>query len=348
VSEVLGSGDGSRANQQFTLKRPPLTYVSAATETGTETTLEVRVNDLLWSEVAAFNDAGPESQVYTVRQGDDGIATVQFGDGIRGARLPTGSANVTATYRTGIGPAGEVGVGTLSLLQSRPLGLKEVTNPVAATGAAAPEALEDARGNAPRTVLTLGRIVSLKDFEDFARAFGGIGKARAVALWSGERQVIHLTIAAATGGGVATDSDVYGNLVSAIDRYREGSERVRVESYAPRTFRLDAAVIVDPVYVAAAVLADADAALRAAFAFAARDFAQPVTGAEVISVIQAVPGIVAVDLDRLDLVGQAAGTGLPAARVLPSRTTRFSGTTTLPSELLLLDDHGVTLREVPA
>jgi hypothetical protein len=348
VSEVLGSGDGSQANQSFTLKRPPLTYVSAATETGTETTLEVRVNDLLWSEVAALNDAGPESQVYTVRHADDGTATVQFGDGIRGARLPTGSANVTATYRTGIGPAGEVGTGTLSLLQSRPLGLKEVTNPVAATGAAAPEVLEDARGNAPRTVLTLGRIVSLKDFEDFARAFGGIGKARAVALWSGERQVIHITIAAATGGSVSTDSDVYSNLVSAIDRYREGSERVKVESYAPRTFRLDAAVIIDPVFVAADVLADADAALRAAFAFEARDFAQPVTGAEVISVIQAVPGIVAVDLDKLELVGQSTGSGLPAAKVLPSQTTRFSGSTTLPSELLLLDDHGVTLREVPA
>jgi len=348
VSEVLGSGDGSQANQKFTLKRPPLTYVSAATATGTATTLEVRVNDLRWSEVVAFNDAGPESQVYTVRQADDGTATVQFGDGIRGARLPTGSANVTATYRTGIGPAGEVGTGTLSLLQSRPLGLKEVTNPVAATGAAAPEELEDARGNAPRTVLTLGRIVSLKDFEDFARAFGGIGKARAVALWSGERQVIHITIAAATGGGVASDSDVYHNLVAAIDRYREGSERVKVESYAARTFRLDAAVIIDPVFVAVDVLADAEAALREAFSFEARDFAQPVTGAEVISVIQAVPGIVAVDLDRLELVGQSTGSGLPAAKVLPSQTTRFSGTTTLPSELLLLDDHGVTLREVPA
>ncbi|HEX8246319.1 MAG TPA: putative baseplate assembly protein [Longimicrobium sp.] len=348
VSEVLGSGNGSQANQQFTLKRPPLTYVSAATATGVETTLEVRVNDLLWTEVEAFNDAGPESQVYTVRHADDGTATVMFGDGIRGARLPTGSANVTATYRTGIGPDGEVDTGTLTLLQSRPLGLKEVTNPLAASGAAAPEELEDARGNAPRTVLTLGRIVSLQDFGDFARAFAGVGKARAVALWSGERQVIHITVAAATGGEVATDSDVYTNLVAAIDTYREGSERVVVASYTPRTFTLDAGVIVDPAYVATDVLAAAEAALRDAFAFAARDFAQPVTGAEVISVIQATPGIVAVDLDKLQLVGGPAGGGLPAAKVLPSALTRFSGTTILPSELLLLDDDGVTLREVPA
>jgi hypothetical protein len=136
--------------------------------------------------------------------------------------------------------------------------------------------------------------------------------------------------------------------VAAIDSYREGSERVVVASYTPRTFTLDAGVIVDPAYVAADVLAAAEAALRDAFAFAARDFAQPVTGAEVISVIQATPGIVAVDLDKLQLVGGPAGGGLPAARVLPSALTRFSGTTILPAELLLLDDDGVTLREVPA
>ncbi len=32
--EVLGSGDGSQANQSLRLRRPPLTYVSAPTATG--------------------------------------------------------------------------------------------------------------------------------------------------------------------------------------------------------------------------------------------------------------------------------------------------------------------------
>ncbi|HEX5724720.1 MAG TPA: putative baseplate assembly protein, partial [Longimicrobiaceae bacterium] len=290
VREVLGSGDGSQPNQSFTLKRPPLTYVSAATASGTESTLEVRVNDLLWSEVPSFFEAGPQSEVYTVRHADDGTATVAFGDGIRGARLPTGQANVTATYRTGTGPDGEVDAGTLTLLQTRPLGLKEVTNPLAASGAAAPEALEDARANAPLTVLTLDRIVSVQDFEDFARAFAGIGKARAVALWSGERQVVHLTVASASGGEVATDSDLHENLTAAIDAYREGSERVVLASYTPRTFRLAAGLRTDPRFVAADVLADAAAALRAAFSFEARAFAQPVSGAEVIAALQGVPG----------------------------------------------------------
>jgi hypothetical protein len=349
VSEVLGSGNGSKANQAFTLKRPPLTYVSASTPSGTESTLEVRVNEVLWVETASFYDAGPQSEVYTVRHADDGTATVQFGDGVRGARLPTGSANVTATYRTGIGPAGEVGSGTLTLLQTRPLGLKEVTNPVAASGAAAPEALEDARANAPLTVLTLDRIVSLQDFEDFARAFAGIGKARAVSLWSGERQIVHVTVAGATGGEVAADSDLHGYLTAAIDSYREGSERVVIGSYAPRTFRLAAGLRIDPRHVPAEVLADAAEALRTAFGFAARDFAQPVTGAEAIAALQGVEGVVSVDLDALELTdGTTPASAVAAAVVLPARSTRWSGTILQPSELLLLDDGGIDLYEVSA
>ena len=50
VEEVLGSGDGSQANQSFELKKPPLTYVSAATATGSESTLELRVNGVEWVE----------------------------------------------------------------------------------------------------------------------------------------------------------------------------------------------------------------------------------------------------------------------------------------------------------
>src|SRR5208337_466019 len=50
VQEVLGNGDGSQTNQSFTLKRPPLTYVSAPTPSGVASTLRIRVNGLEWQE----------------------------------------------------------------------------------------------------------------------------------------------------------------------------------------------------------------------------------------------------------------------------------------------------------
>jgi len=88
--EVLGSGDGSKPFQKFQLKQQPLTFVSAPTPSGGETTLEVRVNDVLWHEMPTFYELPSNERAYVIRIADDGKVTVQFGDGVTGARVPTG------------------------------------------------------------------------------------------------------------------------------------------------------------------------------------------------------------------------------------------------------------------
>ena len=87
----------------------------------------------------------------------------------------------------------------------RPKGLKEVVNPIPATGGANPETLAQARTNAPNTVKTFGRIVSLQDFEDVARASGEVAKARATWVWDGTARAIHLTVAGQQGGILSPD-----------------------------------------------------------------------------------------------------------------------------------------------
>jgi len=177
--EVLGSGDAGQVFQTFTLRQPPLTYVPAATPAGNASTLVVRVNDVAWQEVDHLYGRGPDERVFVTTPRDDGSRDVSFGDGVNGALLPTGPANVTATYRRGIGRAGSVAAGELSLLLTRPLGVKTVTNPVAAAGGDDPENTSAIRPNLPLSVRTLGRVVSLQDYEDFARAFVGVAKAQA-------------------------------------------------------------------------------------------------------------------------------------------------------------------------
>ncbi len=93
-SEVLGGGDGSRRFQRFTLKQKPLTYVAAPTASGARSTLEVRVDGIRWDEVPSLYRPRPDARVYVTRLDDEGRVTVQFGDGIHGARLPTGQENV--------------------------------------------------------------------------------------------------------------------------------------------------------------------------------------------------------------------------------------------------------------
>lgn len=344
ADEPLGSGDATIPNQRFRLARPPLTHVTADTPGGAASTLEVWVNGVRWSEAPFLYGLRPGDEQYAVRLDDDGTPRVIFGDGTSGARLPTGSENVRATYRTGIGLFGEVGAGTLTLLQKRPLGVRGVSNPLPATGAADPEAPDQARTNAPVTVLTLDRIVSLQDYEDFTRAFAGIGKAQAAALWNGETQVVHVTAGTASGEPVPDTSDLMTTLRRAIDLARDPSVPVMVQGYRRVRFTVEARVLVDARYDRTAVHAAIAAALDTEFAFAHRRFGQPVTQAELVALMQRVEGVLAVDVDAL----YREGTARSLAAVLPANRARRVSGAYLAAELLLLMPGGVLLSEMPA
>ena len=345
AGETLGSGDGSVPHQRFALKKPPLTYVSAATPGGASSTLTVRVDGVAWDEVPSLYGRGPADRVYTVRHDERAGATVQFGDGTVGARPPTGRENVLATYRSGIGLDGEVGADALTLLKTRPYGIRSVTNPLPASGAEDPEALEDARTNAPVTVLTLDRIVSLRDYEDFARAYAGIGKARATAVWTGETEVVHLTVADASGDPVA--DPLLSTLRAAVDGARDPLRPVVIAPYRPLVFFVEARLLVDDAHVWGDVAAAVEAALLDAFAFERRGFAQPATAAEVVEVAHGVSGVRAVDLDAFYATeaGALPPAGTPLNAVLDARPARVvPATGTLaPADLLLVHPLGITL-----
>jgi predicted phage baseplate assembly protein len=253
--------------------------------------------------------------------GDDGKVTVQFGDGKAGARLPSGSENVVAAYRIGIGLQGNVSAGQLTTLLTRPLGLREAINPLPAEGGADSETRDRARRNAPQSVRTLDRIVSLMDYEDFARTFSGIGKAQAIWLWNGEARIVHLTVAGDAGEVLGFSSKVMTNLAEALKTYRDPLVQVRTDSYEPVTFKVKAGVMVDEGYDPGKVWAGVRDALRQGFSFEARGFGQPVTRSEVLAVIQRVPGVKAVDLNALFSDPQAPD--LNPVR-LPAETARWN------------------------
>lgn len=345
--EPLGSGDGSRSLQRFALRQGPLTYIAAPTPSGTASTLEIRVDGLLWQEAARFTAPGPSERAYTVKLDENGNATVQFGDGAHGARLPTGNGNVEARYRVGLGTAGNVKPEQISMLLTRPPGLKAVTNPVAASGGSDAEAGDEARRNAPLRVRTLDRIVSLRDFEDFAAAFTGIGKAQAVWLWDGERRLVHLTVAGTDGAAIDPDAALYRNLLAAIDAARPPHQPLRVSPCRDLSFGLTAGLWIAADHEAEKVLAAARRALATRFGFTARDFGQPVSGSEVLAALQGVAGVVGADLDQLAQVasGLAVLTVSGPDGSIPARSARWQGNTLQPADLLLLDPAAVTLTE---
>jgi hypothetical protein len=73
---------------------------------GIEGTIEVTVDGNAWTQVENFANSLPNDTVFVVNT-KDGIASIIFGDGARGAVPPSGS-NVTATYRNGSGSTGHI------------------------------------------------------------------------------------------------------------------------------------------------------------------------------------------------------------------------------------------------
>jgi predicted phage baseplate assembly protein len=186
--------------------------------------LTVRVNDLRWREIRNLAFAADNERAYVTMTDDDGRTRTIFGDGRHGARLPTGHDNVSAGYRVGIGLGGNVRARQISLATTRPLGVKDVINPLRASGGADPETRDQARRNVPLAVLALDRLVSVPDYADFARTFGGVGKAAAIRLGD----LVHVTITGAADAPIDTTSDLYRNLIDALRRYGDPALDVRL------------------------------------------------------------------------------------------------------------------------
>ncbi|HEX2253999.1 MAG TPA: putative baseplate assembly protein [Thermoanaerobaculia bacterium] len=342
AAEVLGSGDASQAFQAFPLAKHPVTHVpDPAARTGAASTLEVRVDGVRWHEVRDFYGRAPDERVFVARLDETGRTTVRFGDGRTGARVHTGRNNVVATYRHGLGLAGRVAAGTLRTALDRPVGLKSVTNPAPAFGGADPERGDAVRENAPNRVRTFDRVVSLADFEDAAREYTGVAKARAVERWEGEEQGVFLFVAGDGGGLLGPDG--LAALRAWLDQRRDPHRRLTVADHRPVPVVVVLDVAVDPDHAGETVQAAVADALAAHFAFERRGLGEPVAQSDLYAEVQAVPGVLGVDLDALMFKAPAA---LPH---LDRRSLRFTGAVpdALQPRLLLFGDELAVL-EAPA
>jgi ribosomal protein L40E len=299
TNEVLGSGDAAQAFQSFTLKKAPVTYVpQAGAPNGAASTLQLRVNDVLWQAVASFYGHMPVETIYTARI-EESKHVVRGGDGQTGQHFPTGKNNITATYRVGIGETGNVKEKVLTTLLDRPAGVKKVINPLAAEGGADPEPPDQVRTNAPNTVRTFGRIVSLRDFEDSARQYAGIAKARAEQVWNGDEQLVRLTVARDHGDPLTIGGTLYNELLDDLDSRRDPNRAMELQDYTQRPVIVQAKIYIDvPTYLPDVVYEDALDAITDLFDFANLNLGQTVHLSEVMATLQHVPGVVAVDVDR--------------------------------------------------
>ena len=289
--KVLGSGDATRAGQSFVLAEAGVSFVADPTlAAGVRAAMELSVAGRTWRQVESFAESGPADNHYTVRIAEAGYLLITFGDGTRGRRLPTGVNNVRAVFRSGTGLDGNLPAGSLEK-PARPHRLVDkVRQPLPATGGNDREGAESLRENAPATLLTLERAVSLDDFAWLATGQSSVWQARAFSRPAGlgRNDRVEVVVVPAGGGGLGM---LAAPLAEFLVAHALPGVEVTVLPYVPRTFSLEVLLTVEsgrnPDLVAAAV----KGALQDAFSLRKRKLGQDLFLSEVYQVVEGTTGV---------------------------------------------------------
>ncbi|WDF36117.1 putative baseplate assembly protein [Streptomyces sp. T12] len=303
--EAIGSGDSDRVNQTFALWQSPLTWLADDNPLGATPVLEVRVDGVLWHEVDSLAGRGPGERVYITGSTADGRTTVTFGDGINGARLPSGHENIRARYRFGTGKAANVAADRITQPLTRPLGVTQVTNPRPAKGGADADGPGLTRRTIPLAVSALDRLVSASDYEDFARSRAGIGRAAARELFDGRRRVLHVTVAGTDDVPIDGDSDTLKALRGALTEYGDLNLPVRVDVRELVLLLVAAKVKVARDHAWEVVEPRLRQALLRRLGYEGRELGRPARLSDVLATAHTVPGVDYIDVDVF--------TGVPAS-----------------------------------
>ena len=307
LNEVVGVSDG-RPNQRYALAQPRVLGGSidlrAATtpptpswrlrtnlvESGPAFTPEqlaaLEQQRRIASSLAFSRSADPD---FATETDENDVTTILFGDGQYGLIPPVG-VRILASYRTGGGATGNVGAGQITqVVQSarlQVLGAK-VVNRVAASGGADRESIEEAIKFAPTVFSSMQRAVTADDYVAQAKLFPGVSKARAEATnWN----VIKLYIAP-TGAGDYSSDTLRRDLLAYFEDKRMMTVLIQIENPGYVQLEIRANIGARPYFSNADVLASAQAAVAALFAFESVDFAQVFYLSKVYEAIEALPGV---------------------------------------------------------
>jgi phage-related baseplate assembly protein len=140
-------------------------------------------------------------------------------------------------------------------------------------------------------------VVSLRDFEDAAREYEGIAKARARMVWNGEEQEVSLVVAA------DNDADIRPEDLEKIYKYlntrRDTNRKLRIVPRIKVPIAIGVEVKVASDYLEKNVLDAASETLRSYFAFENIDIGQDIFLSDIYKALQGVEGLNAARISKL-------------------------------------------------
>lgn len=290
--KVLGSGDAARSNQRFILKEEGVSFVADATQpSGVRADITVRVENRAWQQVANLRDSGPADAHYAVRMTEDGYLAVEFGDGRHGRRLPTGGNNVRISFRVGTGLDGNLDADSLTKAARPHRLVKSVRQPLDATGGNDMEDVRSLKENAPASVLTLERAVSVGDLGHLAARQSSVWQARAFSQPTAlsRRESVKVVVVPAGGGELGALKE---SLQKTLQAHTLPGVDVQIFQATMTPFDVDVTVRVKSAeYDPDQVVESVRQALLDAFSLEQRRLGQDLFLSEVYQVVEGVQGV---------------------------------------------------------
>ncbi|HEY3709913.1 MAG TPA: putative baseplate assembly protein [Amycolatopsis sp.] len=318
IGQSWGAGEGAALDENSAAFRGP---AGPATRPDPRAALPaVTVTDRegeTWLPQRDLLDSGPADRVFVGELNDTGAVALRFGDGRNGAKFPLGGA-LTASLRVGTGPAGNVGreaVNRIVFCRVSVGGIREVRNPLPATGGADPEPVSEVRLRAPQEVRhRLQRAVTADDYATLAGQNPAVQRAAADLRWTGSWYEAQVAVDP-LGAEIAPDW-LLDEIRSGLYPYRRIGHDLAVSTAT--MVPLDLAVHVEVLgeYLTGHVQAALRRVLGRFFAPDNLTFGTPVRVSQVVAAVAAVPGVRHTEVTRLGRLFGPPGTALDTG-VLP-------------------------------
>jgi hypothetical protein len=293
AAKILGSGNAAKSNQEFTLEVEGVAFTpDASMSSGVAAAIEVNVGGRIWEQVATLKNSAADDHHYAIRMTEEGFVKLLFGDGRHGRRLPTGRNNLQVRYRVGSGLIGNLPARSFEkAVNPHPL-VEALLQPLPSAGGGNMEESSSLRENAPPSLLTLERAVSVSDFADLATGRSNIWQARAQREigQAGALERVRVTLVPADG---VSSPQILGDVRLFLQSHALPGVQVEVEAFTADTdFALKVLLrIRSAEFVAAAVVRDVTAALRARFCLKRSNLGAAFYLSEVYRVVEQIAGV---------------------------------------------------------
>lgn len=302
---VLGSSSGE-PNQVFVLPQKPLIVESLVLEVdeGAGWVRWDRRNSFLYSTGSDGRTllSTRDSRDYTLQFDENDVASVLFGDGVFGRVPPRGVNNVRATCRVGGGTVGNVAAGTIIRIVNPISNLASVINPAAAAGGSDAEDSAQAVRRGPLVYRSGRRAVTTDDFVALAYRAGGVAKARARAKSWNE---IDLIVAPEGDSWRPVPEALRTALLAYFEDKRMAGTLVRVLDAGPAPVAITLRVRYDARFQSDQLRQHVSDTVNGYLAYDAVDFGQALYPSDLFALVEAVPGVLSVDITRFNRIDLA-------------------------------------------